>query len=166
MRSAAREAVESWEEIRDERNGPQYAIASWLTLALGAYLTALERGVEVQPMEIAKWLTRALAWTAAELAASEDEPQPLLGALREDAVPRSRSRRDLLLVDESAEQVPALLGDRVLAPTPDSHRLSSAHLLDRQARELVITRRNQPRAVLITVERYQQLLHASADSTA
>ena len=29
-------------------------------------------------MEIARWLTRALAWTAAELAASEDEPQPLL----------------------------------------------------------------------------------------
>jgi hypothetical protein len=79
MRSAAREAVESWDEIRDERNGMQYAIASWLTLALGAYLTALERGVEVQPMEIAKWLTQALAWTAAELAASEDEPQPLLG---------------------------------------------------------------------------------------
>jgi hypothetical protein len=79
MRSAAREAVESWDEIRDERNGLQYAIASWLTLALGAYLTALERGVEVQPMGIAKWLTRALAWTAAELAASEDEPQPLLG---------------------------------------------------------------------------------------
>jgi PHD/YefM family antitoxin component YafN of YafNO toxin-antitoxin module len=34
------------------------------------------------------------------------------------------------------------------------------------AEQLVITRRNQPRAVLITVERYQQLLHASTDSTA
>jgi hypothetical protein len=53
MHSTAREAVESWEEIRDERNGLQYAVASWLTLALGAYLTALESGVEVQPMEIA-----------------------------------------------------------------------------------------------------------------
>jgi hypothetical protein len=28
-------------------------------------------------MGIAKWLTRALAWTAGELAASEDEAQPL-----------------------------------------------------------------------------------------
>jgi hypothetical protein len=28
---------------------------------------------------------------------------------------------------------------------------------------LIITRRNHPRAVLITVERYQQLLHTSAD---
>jgi hypothetical protein len=72
------EAVQSWKEIRDERNGPQYAVASWLTLAGCAYLTALETGVEVEPMEIARWLTRALAWTAAELAASEDEPQPLL----------------------------------------------------------------------------------------
>lgn len=78
MHSTAREAVESWEEIRDERNGLQYAVASWLALALGAYLAALESGVEVEPMEIAKWLTRALAWTAGELAASEDEPQPLL----------------------------------------------------------------------------------------
>jgi hypothetical protein len=78
MHSTAREAVESWEEIRDERNGLQYAVASWLTLALGAYLTALERSVEVEPMEIAKWLTRALAWTAGELAVSENEPQPLL----------------------------------------------------------------------------------------
>jgi hypothetical protein len=78
MHSAAREAVESWDEIRDERNGLQYAIASWLTLALGAYLAALESNVEVEPMEIAKWLTRALAWTAGELAASEDESQPLL----------------------------------------------------------------------------------------
>lgn len=78
MHSTAREAVESWEEIRDERNGLQYAVASWLTLALGAYLAALESGVEVEPMEIAKWLTRALAWIAGELAASEDEPQPLL----------------------------------------------------------------------------------------
>jgi hypothetical protein len=57
---------------------PQYAVASWLTLARCAYLTALETGVEVEPMEIARWLTRVLAWTAAELAASEDEPQPLL----------------------------------------------------------------------------------------
>jgi hypothetical protein len=78
IHSAAGETVQSWKEIRDERNGPQYAVASWLMLAGCAYLTALETGVEVEPMEIARWLTRALAWTAAELAASEDEPQPLL----------------------------------------------------------------------------------------
>lgn len=58
-RCAAEEAVESWTEIRDERNGLQYAVASWLTLALGAYLAALEAGTEVGPMEIAKWLIRA-----------------------------------------------------------------------------------------------------------
>lgn len=79
IRTAAAEAVESWEEIRDERNGLQYAVASWLTLALSAYLTALEAGAEVEPMEIAKWLIRALAWTAGELAVAEEQPQPLLG---------------------------------------------------------------------------------------
>lgn len=79
IRSAADEAVESWEEIRDERNGLQYAVASWLTLALGAYLTALETGADVTPMEIAKRLIRALAWTAGELAVAEEQPQPLLG---------------------------------------------------------------------------------------
>ncbi len=77
-RSAAEEAVESWTEIRDERNGLQYAVASWLTLALGAYLAALEAGTEVEPMEIAKWLIRALAWMAGELAAAEEQSQPLL----------------------------------------------------------------------------------------
>jgi hypothetical protein len=51
--TAAGEAVESWDEIRDERNGLQYAVASWLTLALRAYLAALETGAEVEPMEIA-----------------------------------------------------------------------------------------------------------------
>jgi hypothetical protein len=70
-RSAAQEAVESWTEIRDERNGLQYAVASWLTLALGAYLAALEVGGEVELMEIAKWLIRALGWMAGELAAAE-----------------------------------------------------------------------------------------------
>ena len=78
IRGAAGEAVESWEEIRDEHNGLQYAVASWLTLALRAYLTALETGAEVEPMEMAKWLTRALAWTAGELAASEDVSRALL----------------------------------------------------------------------------------------
>jgi hypothetical protein len=73
IHSAARETVR-WKGIRDERNGPRYAVASWHTLAGCAYLTALETGVEVKPMEIARWLTRA----AAELTASEDEPQPLL----------------------------------------------------------------------------------------
>jgi hypothetical protein len=77
-RSAAEEAVESWTEIRDERNGLQYAVASWLTLALGAYLAALEAGAEVEPMEIAKWLIRALAWMAGELAAAEEQSEPLL----------------------------------------------------------------------------------------
>jgi hypothetical protein len=79
IRSTADEAVESWEEIRDERNGLQYAVASWLTLALGAYLNALETGADVEPMEIAKWLIRALAWTAGELAVAEEQPQSLLG---------------------------------------------------------------------------------------
>jgi hypothetical protein len=78
--TAAGEAVESWDEIRDERNGLQYAVASWLTLAFRAYLAALETGAEVEPMEIAKWLTRALAWTAGELATAEDEPQRLPSA--------------------------------------------------------------------------------------
>jgi hypothetical protein len=73
MNSAAREGIESWEEIRDERNGLQYAIASWLAGALQAYVSALERGVEVEPMEIAKRLVQALAWTATDLALSEDE---------------------------------------------------------------------------------------------
>lgn len=79
IRSAAGEAVESWEEIRDERNGLRYAVASWLTLALHSYLHALEHGADVEPMEIAKWLVRALAWTAGELAVAEEQPQPLLG---------------------------------------------------------------------------------------
>jgi hypothetical protein len=73
LRSAAREAAESWEEMRDERNGLEYAVASWLTLALHGYLTALEKSVEVEPMEIAKWLITALAWTAGELAVANEE---------------------------------------------------------------------------------------------
>ncbi|MGA2929129.1 MAG: hypothetical protein ABSG43_24690 [Solirubrobacteraceae bacterium] len=77
-RSAAEEAVESWTEIRDERNGPQYAVASWLTLALGAYLAALEAGTEVEPMGIAKWLILALAWMAGELAVAEGQSRRLL----------------------------------------------------------------------------------------
>jgi hypothetical protein len=79
IRSAADEAVASWEEIRDERNGLQYAVASWLTLALRAYVNALEAGADVEPMEIAKWLIQALAWTAGELAVAEEQPRPLLG---------------------------------------------------------------------------------------
>jgi hypothetical protein len=77
-RSAAEEAVESWTEIRDERNGLQYAVASWLTLALGAYLAALEAGTGVEPMEIATWLILALGWMAGELAAAEEQSQRLL----------------------------------------------------------------------------------------
>jgi hypothetical protein len=77
LRSAAREAAESWEEMRDERNGLEYAVASWLALALHGYLTALEKSVEVQPMEIAKWLITALAWTAGELAVGNEEPHEL-----------------------------------------------------------------------------------------
>jgi hypothetical protein len=73
-RSTVCEAIESWEEIRDERNGLEYAVASWLALALHAYLTSLEKNVEVEPMEIAKWLIRALAWTAGELVVGEEEP--------------------------------------------------------------------------------------------
>jgi hypothetical protein len=72
IHSAAREAVESWQEISEERNGLEYAIASWLGLALGTYLTALERSDEVEPMKIAKWLIWALAWTAGELAVCEE----------------------------------------------------------------------------------------------
>ena len=72
VRSAAREAVESWEEMRDEGNGLEYAIASWLTIALHSYLEAFEKSVEVEPMEIAKWLIRALGWTAGELAVGEE----------------------------------------------------------------------------------------------
>ena len=79
MRSAASEAVESWEEMRDERNGLEYAVASWLALALHGYLTALETSVEVEPMEIAKWLITALAWTAGELAVGEEEPRWVFG---------------------------------------------------------------------------------------
>jgi len=79
LRSAVSEAVESWEEMRDERNGLEYAVASWLTLALQRYLTALEANVEVEPMEIAKWLITALAWTAGELAVGEEEPQWVFG---------------------------------------------------------------------------------------
>ena len=73
LRSAAREATESWEEMLDERNVLEYAVASWLPLALHRYLTALETSVEVEPMEIAKWLIKALAWTAGELAVGEEE---------------------------------------------------------------------------------------------
>lgn len=79
LRSTAREAVESWEEMRDERNSLEYAVASWLALALQAYLTALETGVEVEPMEMAEWLIRALAWTAGELAVGEEEPRWAFG---------------------------------------------------------------------------------------
>jgi hypothetical protein len=79
LRSAAREAVGSWEEMRDERNGLEYAVASWLALALHEYLVALEGSVEVEPMEISKWLIRALAWTAGELAVADEEPQWVFG---------------------------------------------------------------------------------------
>jgi hypothetical protein len=72
VRSAAHEAVESWQEISEERNGLQYAIASWLAMALHAHLRAFEESVEVDPMEIAKCLIRALGWAAAELAVSEE----------------------------------------------------------------------------------------------
>ncbi len=58
--------------------------------------------------------------------------------------------------------------DELLPSKTASRELPEA--LDRlergDAEQLVITRRNQPRAVLITVERYQQLLHASGDATA
>jgi hypothetical protein len=79
LRSAAREAAKSWEEMRDERNGLEYAVASWLTLALHRYLTALETNVEIDPIEIANWLITALAWTAGELAVGEEEPRWVFG---------------------------------------------------------------------------------------
>ena len=79
LRSAVSEAVESWEEMRDERNGLEYAIASWLTNALLAYVRALEKSLEIEPKEIAKWLITALAWTAGELAVGEEEPQWVFG---------------------------------------------------------------------------------------
>jgi hypothetical protein len=72
IRSAAHEAVESWQEMCEERNGLEYAIGSWLTIALHAYLKAFEKNVEVDPMEIAKHLIRALGWTAGELAVGEE----------------------------------------------------------------------------------------------
>jgi hypothetical protein len=78
-RCAVGEAVAAWNEIRDERNGLEYAVASWLTQALRAYLINLETGSDIEPMEIAKWLLLALAWTAGELAIGEDVPQTLQG---------------------------------------------------------------------------------------
>ncbi len=78
-RCAVGEAVAAWNEIRDERNGLQYAVASWLTQALRAYLNALETGSDIEPMEIAKWLLLALAWMACELAIGEEPPQTLHG---------------------------------------------------------------------------------------
>ncbi len=74
-RCAVSEAVEAWNEIRDEHNGLQYAVTSWLTQALRTYLNALETGSSIEPMEIAKWLLHALAWTAGELAIGEEPPQ-------------------------------------------------------------------------------------------
>ena len=54
--------------------------------------------------------------------------------------------------------------DEILATKEAARTLPTA--LDRldhgDAEHLVITRRNQPRAVLITVERYEQLLRAEA----
>jgi hypothetical protein len=78
-RCAVGEAVAAWNEIRDERNGLQYAVASWLTQALRAYVNDLETGSDIEPMEIAKWLLLALAWTAGELAIGEAPPQTLHG---------------------------------------------------------------------------------------
>jgi hypothetical protein len=72
IRSAAHEAVESWQEISEERNGLQYAIGSWLAMALHAHLKAFEESVEVDPMAVAKYLIRALGWTAGELAVAEE----------------------------------------------------------------------------------------------
>lgn len=72
VRSAARDAVESWQEMSEERNGLENAVASWLTIALHSYLKAFEKDVEVDPMEIAKWLIQALGWTAGELAVGEE----------------------------------------------------------------------------------------------
>jgi hypothetical protein len=76
-RCAVREAVAAWNEIRDERNGLEYAVASWLTQALRAYLNDLETGSDIEPMEITKWLLLALAWAAGELAIGEEPPQTL-----------------------------------------------------------------------------------------
>ena len=78
-RCAVGEAVAAWNEIRDERNGLEYAVASWLTQALRAYLNALETASDIEPMEIAKWLLLALAWTAGELAIGDEPPQTLHG---------------------------------------------------------------------------------------
>jgi hypothetical protein len=72
VRSASRDAVESWQEISEERNGLEYAVASWLTMALHAYVRAFEKCIEVDPMEIARCLIRALGWTAGELAVGEE----------------------------------------------------------------------------------------------
>jgi hypothetical protein len=76
-RCVVREAVAAWNEIRDERNGLEYAVASWLAQALRAYLNALETGSDIEPMEIARWLLLALAWTAGELAVGDELSQTL-----------------------------------------------------------------------------------------
>ena len=78
-RCAVSEAVEAWNEIRDERNGLHYAVSSWLTQALREYVDAFETGSDIQPMRIAKWLLLALGWAAGELAIAEEPPRTLLG---------------------------------------------------------------------------------------
>ena len=71
--NAAREAVESWQELSEEHNGLEYAVASWLPNTLLAYVRPFEQSAEVDPMEIAKYLIRALGCTAGELAVGEEE---------------------------------------------------------------------------------------------
>jgi hypothetical protein len=72
VRSAAHEAVQSWQEMSEERNGLERAVTLWLTAALLAYLQPFEQSVDVDPMKIAKYLIRALGWTAGELAVGEE----------------------------------------------------------------------------------------------
>jgi hypothetical protein len=54
-------------------------VTVWLANALLAYVRAFEKGVEVEPMVVAKFLVQALASTAGELAVGEDDLEVLFG---------------------------------------------------------------------------------------
>ena len=72
VRRTAGEAVECWHPISKELVGLERGVTFWLPIALLAYVGPLEKGTEVEPMPVAKFLIRALAWTAGELAVSEE----------------------------------------------------------------------------------------------
>lgn len=75
VRSAARDAVHSWQEMREERKRLEHAVTFCLANALLVYVRAFEKGVEVDPMVVAKFLIQALAWTAGELVLGEQEAE-------------------------------------------------------------------------------------------